>query len=63
MVKQKPTFEAIEPDFGHSFTYQKFDEHKLNKNNLWHYHPELEIFLIAVLPMPLPAIQVKQLCS
>jgi AraC-like DNA-binding protein len=46
MVKQKPTFEAIEPDFGHSFTYQKFDEHKLNKNNLWHYHPELELVYV-----------------
>ncbi|MEH6747767.1 MAG: AraC family transcriptional regulator [Maribacter arcticus] len=46
MVKQKPTFEAIEPDFGHSFTYQKFDEHKLSKNNLWHYHPELELVYV-----------------
>ncbi|WP_405383389.1 AraC family transcriptional regulator [Maribacter sp. LLG6340-A2] len=46
MVKQKPTFEAIKPDFGHSFTYQRFDENKLNKNNVWHYHPELELVYV-----------------
>ncbi|WP_036155901.1 AraC family transcriptional regulator [Maribacter forsetii] len=46
MVKQKPTFEAIKPDFGKSFTYQKFDENRLNKNNLWHYHPELELVYV-----------------
>lgn len=46
MLQQKPTYEAIEPDFGHSFTYQKFDEYKLNKNNVWHYHPELELVYV-----------------
>jgi len=47
MVKQKPTFEAIENQiFGHSFTYQKFDEHKLNKNILWHYHLPLELVYV-----------------
>jgi AraC-like DNA-binding protein len=46
MVKQKPTFEAIAPNFGHSYTYQKFDEHRLNKNNIWHYHPEIELVYV-----------------
>ncbi|MFS4417664.1 AraC family transcriptional regulator [Maribacter sp. 2307ULW6-5] len=46
MIQQKPTFEAIAPSFGHSFTYQKFDEHRLNKNNIWHYHPELELVYV-----------------
>lgn len=46
MLKQKPTLEAIEPDFGHSFTYQKFDQYKLNKNNIWHYHPEIELVYV-----------------
>lgn len=46
MLKQKPTFEAIEPNFGHSFTYQKFDEERLNKNNVWHYHPEIELVYV-----------------
>ncbi|WP_430968698.1 AraC family transcriptional regulator [Spongiimicrobium sp. 2-473A-2-J] len=46
MIKQKPAFEAIEPDFGHSFTYQKFDESKSDKNNIWHYHPEIELVYV-----------------
>lgn len=46
MISQKPAFEAIEPNFGHSFTYQKFDEERLNKNNFWHYHPEIELVYV-----------------
>jgi AraC-like DNA-binding protein len=46
MIKQKPTLEAIEPDFGHSFTYQRFDEQKTNKNTIWHYHPEIELVYV-----------------
>lgn len=46
MVQQKPAFEAIAPNFGHSFTYQKFDENKVNKNNFWHYHPEIELVYV-----------------
>lgn len=43
---QKPAFEAIAPSFGHSFTYQKFNENNENKNNGWHYHPELELVYV-----------------
>jgi AraC-like DNA-binding protein len=46
MIKQKPAFESIEPDFGHSFTYQKFDENISNKNHIWHYHPEIELVYV-----------------
>lgn len=46
MIKQKPTFEAIAPNFGHSYTYQKFDCDRLNKNNSWHYHPEIELVYV-----------------
>ena len=46
MIKQKPTFEAIEPNFGHSYTYQKFDASKTNTDNIWHYHPEIELVYI-----------------
>lgn len=46
MISQKPTFEVIAPDFGHSFTYQKFDENKLNTNTIWHYHPEIELVYV-----------------
>lgn len=43
---QKPAFEAIAPSFGHSFTFQKFNESNENKNNGWHYHPELELVYV-----------------
>lgn len=43
---QKATFESITPDFGHSFTYNKFDENKLNSNVSWHYHPEIELVYV-----------------
>jgi AraC-like DNA-binding protein len=46
MITQKPKFEAIVPSFGNSFTYQKFDESKLNKNYEWHYHPEIELVYV-----------------
>ena len=45
-MNQKPTFEAIAPDFGHSFTYQRFDENIMNTNVKWHYHPEIELVYI-----------------
>lgn len=45
-VKQKPTFESIEPNFGHSYLYQKFDESKSNSNTIWHYHPEIELVYV-----------------
>jgi len=46
MIKQKPAFEAIEPIFGHSYLYQKFDSSKKNTDNIWHYHPEIELVYI-----------------
>ncbi len=46
MIKHKPAFEAIEPNFGHSFLYQKFDSTRKNSDNLWHYHPEIELVYI-----------------
>ncbi|MGB5172396.1 AraC family transcriptional regulator [Eudoraea sp.] len=46
MKQYKPAFEAIAPNFGHSYTYQKFDATKNNKDNLWHYHPEIELVYV-----------------
>ncbi|WP_411031600.1 AraC family transcriptional regulator [Spongiimicrobium sp. 3-5] len=46
MLKQKPAFEAIAPDFGHSFTYQRFKDYKDYKYNAWHYHPEIELVFV-----------------
>jgi AraC-like DNA-binding protein len=45
-LKQKPTFESIEPNFGHSYSYQKFDKSKANANTSWHYHPEIELVYV-----------------
>jgi AraC-like DNA-binding protein len=42
----KPTFEAIAPDFGHSYTYQQFNENNPNKIGVWHYHPEIELVYV-----------------
>lgn len=46
MSKTKAAFEAIKPDFGRSFTYQKFDSRNTNKNQGWHYHPEIELVYV-----------------
>ncbi|MBT8318694.1 MAG: AraC family transcriptional regulator, partial [Gramella sp.] len=45
-MKQKPTFEVVEPNFGHSFTYLKFDSKQANKDIMWHYHPEVELVYV-----------------
>ena len=45
-LKQKPAFEAIEPSFGHSYLYQKFDSSLSNSNTTWHYHPEIELVYV-----------------
>ena len=46
LIKHKPAFEAIERNFGHSFTYQKFGQLINNKSTVWHYHPELELVYV-----------------
>jgi AraC-like DNA-binding protein len=46
LISPKPAFESIAPDFGHSYTYQKFDASRPNKNNVWHYHPEVELVYV-----------------
>lgn len=45
-IKKKPTLEAIEPTFGHSYSYQKFFANETNCNTLWHYHPEIELVYV-----------------
>lgn len=46
MPLQKPTLEAISPNFGNSFAYQQFDEEHINDNGTWHYHPEIELVYV-----------------
>ena len=45
-IKKKPTLETIAPNFGHSYTYQRFDAAKSNVNIFWHYHPEIELVYV-----------------
>lgn len=46
LKKQKPALEVIEPSFGNSFLYQKFDATTNNKDIIWHYHPEIELVYV-----------------
>lgn len=46
MKTLKPTFEVIEPSFGSSFYYSKYDENANNKAHVWHYHPEIELVFV-----------------
>ncbi|MGI9547668.1 MAG: AraC family transcriptional regulator [Flavobacteriaceae bacterium] len=46
MIKQKPAFESIAPDFGNSYTYNKFDSKRLNNDAKWHFHPEIELVYV-----------------
>ncbi len=45
-MNQKAAFEAIAPNFGNSFTYQRFDRNNENGSRGWHYHPELELVYV-----------------
>ena len=46
MIKQKPVLEAIDTNFEQSYLYQKFDATANNRNNAWHYHPEIELVYV-----------------
>lgn len=45
-MQPSPVFESISPNFGSSFSYQKYASGQNNKENLWHYHPEIELVYI-----------------
>jgi AraC-like DNA-binding protein len=46
MKNIRPTFEAVEPSFGSSFTYLKYVQNANSKAHLWHYHPEIELVFV-----------------
>lgn len=46
MKKVNPSFEIVEPSFGSSFYYSKYQENANNKAHLWHYHPEVEMVFV-----------------
>jgi len=41
-----PSFEVIEPSFGSSFYFSKYDVNANNKAHVWHYHPEIELVFV-----------------
>lgn len=45
--QQFPLLEKVEPTFGQSFTFLKFDESNDNTEKFWHFHPELELVYLA----------------
>lgn len=42
----KATFESIEPSFGSSFSFTRFEKDTNFKSHFWHYHPEIELVLV-----------------
>jgi len=46
MKIHKPTYELVEPSFGSSFSYLRFDENANNKSHIWHFHPEIELVYV-----------------
>lgn len=42
----KPSYQAIEPSFGSSFTYARYLGATNNMAHLWHYHPEIEMVFV-----------------
>ncbi|MDQ7949520.1 MAG: AraC family transcriptional regulator [Pedobacter sp.] len=46
MKKLRPSFEVVEPSFGSSFYYSKYQQYANNKAHLWHYHPEIEMVFV-----------------
>lgn len=43
---QKPVLKSVEPTFGNSFTYLKYDKIRKNHYTEWHYHPEIELVFV-----------------
>ncbi len=46
MKHHNPSFEAIKPNIGSSFTCLHFSKNENIKSHLWHYHPEIEIIFV-----------------
>ena len=46
MKTLRPSFEAIEPTFGSSFSYSKYVQNANNMAHVWHYHPEIEMVFV-----------------
>lgn len=46
MKHHNPSFEAIKPNIGSSFTCLHFSKNENIKSHVWHYHPEIEIISV-----------------
>ncbi|WP_294204927.1 AraC family transcriptional regulator [uncultured Chryseobacterium sp.] len=46
MKHSHPSFEAIKPNIGSSFTSLKFLTNENIKSHVWHYHPEVELIYV-----------------
>lgn len=46
MKIHKPAYEAIEPSYGSSFSYFRYDEKANSKAHVWHFHPEIELVFV-----------------
>jgi len=46
MKHYNPSFEAINPNIGSSFTCLHFPKNENIKSHIWHYHPEIEIIFV-----------------
>ena len=46
-VASKPELERVQPGFGRSIFFRKYNTEKPNQGPGWHYHPEIELVYIA----------------
>ncbi|MDG3583782.1 AraC family transcriptional regulator [Galbibacter pacificus] len=46
MSIKKPALEVINPTFGSSFSFIKYDENQNQNTSYWHYHPEIELVYV-----------------
>lgn len=43
---QRPALEVIQPSFGSSLFFERFNDDTPNEDPIWHYHPEVELVFI-----------------
>lgn len=46
MKPSTPALERIEPSFGSSFYFSRYQEKENSKAHVWHYHPEIELVFV-----------------
>lgn len=46
LVPQKPQLEKVDPSFGRSLSFMRFNDTAPNNDPVWHYHPEIELVYV-----------------